>query len=67
MEDYGLPKPDHRPLDAHLSVSGECLTRVGCGDIRPKGALDCLDGDGVVFADESRETFDAIPGRRATT
>ena len=27
MEDYGLPKPDHRPLDAHPSVSGEFLTR----------------------------------------
>ena len=40
MEDYGLPKPDHRPLDAHPSVSGEFLTRVGCGDITPKGAID---------------------------
>ena len=37
MEDYGLPQPDHRPLDAHPSVSGEFLTRVGCGDITPKG------------------------------
>jgi hypothetical protein len=53
MEDYGLPKPDHRPLDAHPSVSGEFLTRVGCGDITPKGAIDRLDGDGVVFADGS--------------
>ena len=60
MEDYGLPKPDHRPLDAHPSVSGEFLTRVGCGDISPKGAIDRLDGDGVVFADGSREPFDAI-------
>jgi hypothetical protein len=60
MEDYGLPKPDHRPLDAHPSVSGEFLTRVGCGDIIPKGAIDRLDGDGVVFADGSRERFDAI-------
>ncbi len=60
MEDYGLPKPDHRPLDAHPSVSGEFLTRVGCGDIVPKGALERLDGDGVVFADGSREQVDAI-------
>jgi len=27
MEDYGLPKPDHEPLEAHPSVSGEFLTR----------------------------------------
>ncbi|MEM0985515.1 MAG: NAD(P)-binding domain-containing protein [Pseudomonadota bacterium] len=60
MEDYGLPKPDHEPLDAHPSVSGEFLTRVGCGDIVPKGAMERLDGDGVVFTDGSREPLDAI-------
>ena len=60
MEDYGLPKPDHRPLDAHPSVSGEFLTRVGCGDITPKGAMQRLEGDSVVFADGSRERVDAI-------
>ncbi|MEO1569418.1 MAG: NAD(P)-binding domain-containing protein [Pseudomonadota bacterium] len=60
MEDYGLPKPDHEPLDAHPSVSGEFLTRVGCGDIVPKGAMERLDGDGVVFRDGTREPFDAI-------
>jgi cation diffusion facilitator CzcD-associated flavoprotein CzcO len=60
MEDYGLPKPDHRPLDAHPSVSGEFLTRVGCGDITPKGSIARLDGDGVVFTDGSREQIDAI-------
>lgn len=60
MEHYGLPKPDHRPLEAHPSVSGEFLTRVGCGDIVAKGAMERLDGDGVVFADGTREQFDAI-------
>ncbi|MGB3626128.1 MAG: NAD(P)-binding domain-containing protein, partial [Henriciella sp.] len=60
MEDYGLPKPDHEPLDGHPSVSGEFLTRVGCGDITPKGAIEKLDGDGVVFTDGSREEIDAI-------
>ncbi|WP_373002468.1 flavin-containing monooxygenase [Hyphomonas sp.] len=60
MEDYGLPKPDHEPLDGHPSVSGEFLTRVGCGDILPKGAIERLDGDSVVFSDGSREKVDAI-------
>lgn len=60
MEDYGLPKPDHEPLSGHPSVSGEFLTRVGCGDICPKGAIERLDGDGVVFTDGSREQIDAI-------
>lgn len=60
MEDYGLPKPDHEPLDGHPSVSGEFLTRVGCGDIQPKGGIERLDGDGVIFTDGSREKVDAI-------
>ena len=60
MEDYGLPKPDHEPLEGHPSVSGEFLLRVGSGDIHPKGAIDRLDGDGVVFTDGTREQLDAI-------
>lgn len=60
MEDYGLPKPDHEPLNGHPSMSGEFLTRVGCGDITPKGGIERLDGDGVVFKDGSREQVDAI-------
>jgi cation diffusion facilitator CzcD-associated flavoprotein CzcO len=60
MEDYGLPKPDHEPLDGHPSVSGEFLTRVGCGDITPKPGIERLDGDHVVFTDGTREKVDAI-------
>ncbi len=60
MEDYGLPKPDHEPLDGHPSVSGEFLTRVGCGDITPKPGIERLDGRSVVFTDGTREDIDAI-------
>ncbi len=60
MESFGLPKPDHEPLNAHPSVSGEFLLRVGSGDIKPKGAIERLDGDAVVFVDGSREELDAI-------
>lgn len=60
MQDYGLPEPDHEPLDGHPSVSGEFLTRVGCGDIKIKGAIEKFDGDGVVFTDGSRLDIDAI-------
>ncbi|QYJ06889.1 flavin-containing monooxygenase [Qipengyuania flava] len=58
--DYGLPEPDHEPLEAHPSVSSEFLLRVGSGDIQPKGAIDRLDDDGVLFTDGSREPVDAI-------
>jgi cation diffusion facilitator CzcD-associated flavoprotein CzcO len=60
MEDYGLPKPDHEPLEAHPSVSGEFLTRAGCGDVKFKPAIKALEGPHVRFADDSVEQVDAI-------
>ncbi|REK06328.1 MAG: NAD(P)/FAD-dependent oxidoreductase [Acidobacteria bacterium] len=60
MENYGLPAPDHEPLEAHPSVSGEFLTRVGCGDIAMKPAIEAYEGKKVRFADGSSETIDAI-------
>ncbi len=60
MQDYGLPKPDHEVLTAHPSVSGEFLTRLGCGDVAVKGGLEKLDGDFVRFADGTREKIDVI-------
>jgi hypothetical protein len=60
MEDYGLPKPDHKILEAHPTVSGEFLTRVKCGDVLIKPAISRLDGTHVEFADGSREPVDVI-------
>ena len=60
MEDYGLPKPDHKPLEAHPSVSGEFLTRAGCGDIRFKPNIKALEGRRVRFEDDSVEDVDVI-------
>lgn len=60
MEDYGLPRPDHEPLTGHPSVSGEFLTRLGCGDILVRGGIEKFDGDDVVFADGARESIDVI-------
>ena len=60
MEDYGLPKPDHEPLTAHPSVSGEFLTRAGCGDIKFKPNIAELRGERVAFEDGSEEAVDAI-------
>jgi cation diffusion facilitator CzcD-associated flavoprotein CzcO len=60
MEDYGLPKPDHEPLEAHPSVSGEFLTRAGCGDVHFKPNIAALEGGNVRFEDGSVEAVDAI-------
>ncbi|MRH87837.1 NAD(P)-binding protein [Nocardia sp. SYP-A9097] len=60
MEDYGLPKPDHLPFEAHPSASEEFLHRAGCGDITFKPAITRLDGDKVHFADGSVEKVDVV-------
>jgi hypothetical protein len=60
MEDFGLPKPNHRFLDAHPTVSSELLGRLGAGDAVAKGDVAELLGDRVRFADGSVESVDAI-------
>jgi cation diffusion facilitator CzcD-associated flavoprotein CzcO len=60
MEDFGLPTPNHRFLDAHPTVSSELLGRLGAGDAVAKGDVQELMGDRVRFADGSVEALDAI-------
>ncbi len=50
-EDRGLPKPDHRLLEAHPTVSAELYDRVGHGDVVMKPAIESLDGDTIRFVD----------------
>jgi dimethylaniline monooxygenase (N-oxide forming) len=59
MTDYGLPKPDHKLLEAHPTVSSELLPRIGHGDIAVKPNLDRFAGGRTVrFADGSEEEID---------
>jgi cation diffusion facilitator CzcD-associated flavoprotein CzcO len=60
MEDFGLPTPNHKFLDAHPTVSSELLGRLGAGDAVAKGDVAELLGDRVRFADDSVECVDAI-------
>jgi cation diffusion facilitator CzcD-associated flavoprotein CzcO len=60
MEDFGLPTPNHRFLDAHPTVSSELLGRLGAGDAVAKGDVAELLGARVRFADASVEQIDAI-------
>jgi hypothetical protein len=59
-QDRGLPKPDHRLLHAHPTVSAELYDRVGHGDIVMKPGVERLDGDKVRFADGSGEHADVL-------
>ncbi|MBX7219111.1 MAG: NAD(P)-binding domain-containing protein [Blastocatellia bacterium] len=60
MENYGLPKPDHRLGDAHPTISGRILDRITHGVVTPKPNLKLLCGDSVEFADGSIEKADVI-------
>jgi dimethylaniline monooxygenase (N-oxide forming) len=60
MEDYGLPTPDHKLLEAHPTVSAELTSRLGHGRIMPKPNIERLEGDRVRFTDGSTEAIDSI-------
>jgi dimethylaniline monooxygenase (N-oxide forming) len=60
VEDYGLPKPDHRLLESHPTLSADFLGRVAQGEVTFKGAIAGLATDRVRFVDGSEETIDVI-------
>ena len=60
MTNYGLPKPDHKILAAHPTISSDLLNRLGHGDITVKTNVERLDGERVWFADGTAEQIDAI-------
>jgi dimethylaniline monooxygenase (N-oxide forming) len=61
MTDYGLPKPDHKLLEAHPTVSSELLPRIGHGDIAVKPNIDRFASSHTVrFLDGSEEEIDLV-------
>lgn len=60
VEDYGLPKPDHRLLESHPTLSADFLGRVAVGEVTWKPAIAALEGDAVRFVDGSIEPIDVI-------
>ncbi len=61
MTAYGLPKPDHKLLEAHPTVSAELLSRLGHGDIEVKANIDrFIGGRTVRFVDGSEEEIDLV-------
>ncbi len=57
---YGLPAPDHRFGQAHPTVSGRILDRIGHGTIAPRPNIARLEGDQVVFTDGSSVHADVV-------
>ena len=59
-ESYGLPAPSSGFLRDHPTISDAVLSRLTHGEIAVRPGIQSLDGDGVVFADGSRERVDVI-------
>ena len=60
VESYGLPKPDHRLLESHPTLSGDFLSRVAQGEVTWKPGIASLESERVTFADRSAEPVDVI-------
>ena len=59
-EDHGLPKPDHGFGEAHPTVSGRILDRLGHGTVVPKPNIARLHEHEVEFTDGSRVEADLV-------
>ncbi|HEY6934168.1 MAG TPA: NAD(P)-binding domain-containing protein [Marmoricola sp.] len=57
---YGLPRPDHRVLEAHPTVSQELLNRLGHGDITVRPNIDRFEAAKVFFTDGSAGEYDVV-------
>src|SRR3989440_45244 len=60
VEDYGLPKPDHKIGEAHPTISADFLNRIAHGDMTWKPNIVSLEGDDVRFEDGTLEQVDVI-------
>ena len=60
QRDYGIPRPDHRLLHAHPTMSSALLERAAHGAVIVKPDIAELRGDRVRFADGSEEPVDVI-------
>lgn len=60
VEDYGLPKPDHKIGSAHPTISADFLNRIAHGEMQHKPNVAALEGEHVRFEDGTVEEIDAI-------
>ena len=59
-QQFGLPKPDHKLFETHPIVNSQLLYQLGHGRLQAKPDVVAFDQDEVVFADDTRESFDMI-------
>ncbi|PSO51295.1 MAG: F420H(2):quinone oxidoreductase [Cyanobacteria bacterium SW_9_44_58] len=59
-EDYGMSKPNYRIFEKHPTLNSEVPYYIKHGRITPKPEVKKLDGEEVVFVDDTREKIDLI-------
>jgi len=57
---YGLPRPDHQPLEVHPTLNSELLYFIRHGRIHPRPGIERLEDYRVHFTDGTSEEFDVI-------
>jgi hypothetical protein len=60
LENYGLPKPDHRLFETHPIVNSQLLYNLGHGRLKVRRDVAELCGNRVRFVDGSEEPVDLI-------
>ena len=57
---FGLPAPDHKPLESHPVLNTQVFHYLSHGDLVMKRDVSRFDGDVVHFADGTSEAFDVV-------
>lgn len=60
LTQYGLPKPDHKYMHAHPTISSDIFTALSHGRVKPKPNIEKLEGNCITFCDGTREVIDKI-------
>jgi hypothetical protein len=57
---YGLERPNHKLFDRHPAFGTDLLSAIRLGRVKPRPAIDHVDGNIVTFVDGSTGTYDLI-------
>lgn len=60
LTNYGLPKPKHKILEEHPTISGDLLNLIGHGEVHIRPNVERLEGTRVRFTDDTVEDVDVI-------
>ena len=57
---YGLQKPNHKIFDRHPAFGTDLLSAIRLGRVKPRPAIDHVDGQTVTFVDGTTGTYDMM-------